>query len=108
MQQANDAARRLEERFSADGVTAEIDGTVCTLRDWSARGFALADYDREHERGTRLRTTVRITDEAGDRTFEAGLFVVSADPETGTLAAVFVDYGRETALILDAVFPTEI
>ena len=97
MQQANDAARRLEERFSAEGVTAEIDGKTYTLRDWSVRGFALADYDREHERGTRLRTTVHMSGDAGEGAFQSGLFVVRADPASGTLAAVFIDYGRETA-----------
>ena len=105
-QAAFDAKRRLEDRCDATGVTVEIDGVCYSVRDWSVRGLALEGYAQAQTRGDRLRATVTAPElDDTEVAFETGLFVVRHSDEDKVLAAVYVDYGREAAVLLDRLFP---
>ena len=105
MQNAQEIARRMEDRETAEGVIAVIDGKSYEVLDWSARGLALSGFQSPKERGDRLRAAIHTAVEGMDTSFDTGLFVVRADPESATMAAVFVDYDRDAALLLDRIFP---
>ena len=105
-QAAFDVKRRLEDRCDGAGVTASIDGVAYAVKDWSVRGIAIEGYPSPHERGDRLRATVVAPELDGQEvTFETGLFVVRYSEEESVLAAVYIDYGPEAAILLDRLFP---
>lgn len=100
---------RLEDRFEAPDAIAVINVQEYPLRDWSARGLSLKEYDSPHERGEKLSGLVHYNLDGQEKSFETGFYVVRMGPEESTLAVVFVHYDRRAALRMDEIFyPNEV